>query len=222
VLEVIGNQTSLEIKADEGKYLGVKGISNDLTRIALYNDAPAINEKLELNSAITEINGIKIDGIEKLQQELLKYSPGEKIVLGIFDGEDIHNQDITLGENPENKSIGLIGIGFENDKRSGVLGKIYNTLSSFKKQYIYYESRMGDFGWFIYYLLWWLVLICVGVALMNMLPVGIFDGGRFFYLTVLAITKSEKKAKRYFSIVTYFFLFLLLLLMIFWATSFIR
>jgi len=50
-----------------------------------------------------------------------------------------------------------------------------------------------------------------------MLPVGIFDGGRFFYLTVFALTKSEKIAKKAFAFSTYLFLFILLLLMAAWV-----
>jgi membrane-associated protease RseP (regulator of RpoE activity) len=53
-----------------------------------------------------------------------------------------------------------------------------------------------------------------------MLPVGIFDGGRFFYLTVLGITKNKKIAKQSFAFLTYFFLFILFVLMFFWAISF--
>ena len=49
-----------------------------------------------------------------------------------------------------------------------------------------------------------------------MLPVGIFDGGRFFYITVLAITKKEEVAKKAFKFMTYFFLFLLVVVMLFW------
>ncbi len=49
-------------------------------------------------------------------------------------------------------------------------------------------------------------MVCFSIALVNMLPVGIFDGGRFFYLTILAITKKEKIAKKAFSIITYLFL----------------
>jgi membrane-associated protease RseP (regulator of RpoE activity) len=55
-----------------------------------------------------------------------------------------------------------------------------------------------------------------------MLPVGIFDGGRFFYLAVLAITKSEKKAKKAFSLMTGLFLLLLALTMIFWGINLFR
>jgi membrane-associated protease RseP (regulator of RpoE activity) len=60
------------------------------------------------------------------------------------------------------------------------------------------------------------------VALINMLPMGIFDGGRFFYLTILSIFKDKKKAEKAFKGVTYFFLFLLLVMMVFWAIGMFR
>jgi membrane-associated protease RseP (regulator of RpoE activity) len=53
-----------------------------------------------------------------------------------------------------------------------------------------------------------------------MLPVGIFDGGRFFYLTIWGITKNEKLARNLFKFTTYFILFLLLILMLKWAKVF--
>jgi membrane-associated protease RseP (regulator of RpoE activity) len=100
------------------------------------------------------------------------------------------------------------------------MGKIFTAMSSFKEANVHYEPKFDGWSWFIYNMLWWTILISISVALVNMLPVGIFDGGRFFYLTVLGITGSEKVAKRAFSYVTYFFLFLLLVLMFFWAISF--
>jgi hypothetical protein len=53
-----------------------------------------------------------------------------------------------------------------------------------------------------------------------MLPMGIFDGGKFFYLTIFLLTKSKKKAELWFKIATNFLLFLFLLLMVFWGISF--
>jgi len=49
-----------------------------------------------------------------------------------------------------------------------------------------------------------------------MLPVGMFDGGRFFYLTVLGITGSEKAGKRAFKISTWIILLLVAALMLKW------
>jgi len=54
------------------------------------------------------------------------------------------------------------------------------------------------------------------VALFNMLPLGMLDGGRFFYLAILGITGSEKFAKKAFKFMGYLILFVFLLLMFMW------
>jgi membrane-associated protease RseP (regulator of RpoE activity) len=86
---------------------------------------------------------------------------------------------------------------------------------------VYYQSSMGDFGIFIYNLLWWIVIINISVALMNMLPLGIFDGGKFFYLSVLAITRSKKASEIAYKFSTWFFIILLAAMMIKWFLIFI-
>jgi len=212
-----------KIRAGEKNYVVTK---NSLEKqkerngnLVMYYDAPAINANLE--NIIFKINGMKTKNIEDLQEELSKYSPGDKITLNTLnkDGDD-YDREIILGENPENKNLPWLGVGFTSQERSGGLGKIYSALA-FKDPHIYYQSKFGDLGLFIYDLLWWIVLISISVALVNMLPVGIFDGGRFFYLTALAIVKSESKAEKLFKFSTYFILFLFLLLMLLWAFSFI-
>ena len=135
--------------------------------------------------------------------------------------KEVFTYSIELGAHPNNENLPWLGIGFYDTKKSGVMGRVYNFMSSFKEPNVYYESKFG-WGLFVYNLLWWLILISISVALVNMLPVGIFDGGRFFYLTILGITGSDKTAKRTFAFVTYLFLFLLLLLIGFWLFSFIR
>lgn len=210
------NDTFNDIEVGEEKYVGVREIYNNYNKIALYYDSPAINEKLE--GVITEINDVKINSADKLSEELLKYSPSDVIVIETATEDEIKNYEITLGENPENKELPWLGIGFLNQESSGILNKVVSFFTSFKKPNIYYKPKF-EAGLFIYNLLWWIVLICFSVALINMLPVGIFDGGRFFYLTILAITKSESKAKKTFKFITYLFLFLVILLMAFWIFS---
>ena len=211
-----------KITAENKNYIITK---SDLERqkeingnLVLYYDAPAINANLE--NVILKINGERTKSIEDLQEELSKYSPGDKITLNTLneDGDD-YDREIILGENPEDKNLPWLGVGFSSQERSG-LGKIYSALA-FKDPHTYYQSKFGDLGLFIYDLLWWIILISVSVALINMLPVGIFDGGRFFYLTVLAIVKKESKAEKAFKFSTYFILFIFLLLMLLWAFSFI-
>jgi len=221
ILDLSNEEGFNKIKVNEQDYITKKSFlerqKDNEENLVLYYDAPAINAELE--SVILKINGFEINNIDDLRDELLKYSPGEKITLNVLgdDGED-YNRDIVLGENPENSDKAWLGIGFSNQVRPGVMGKIFSTLS-FKEQHIYYKPSFGA-SEFIYDLLWWLILISISVALINMLPVGIFDGGRFFYLTVLAITGKEKIAKNLFALSTYLILAIFLILMLLWAFLF--
>jgi membrane-associated protease RseP (regulator of RpoE activity) len=211
---LVKNATLNDIEAGGRDYVGVKGFNNDKTQVALYDDAPAINS--EMNGAITEIGGGKVRSLEELSAILSKYDPGDEVIIEtVVDGET-KNYEIVLGENPTKPGSAWVGIGFVNAEQS-FMGKIFSVLSSFKGTNIYYESKIGEFGWFLYNLLWWLIIIGISVALVNMLPIGIFDGGRFFYLTVLAVTKSEKAARNTYKILTKLFLLILLAIMVVWA-----
>jgi membrane-associated protease RseP (regulator of RpoE activity) len=68
-------------------------------------------------------------------------------------------------------------------------------------------------------MLWWVVMINILVALMNMLPVSILDGGRFFYLTILGLTASAKWAKRIYNLMGWFILLLLAIMMGRWFVN---
>lgn len=199
---LVGNQT----------FAGIKGYAGG-KEIALYYDAPAIENNL--SGAITKINGEKITNIEKLSIITKGYSPGENITISLYNGTN-YNKTITLGTSPEGKS--WIGIEFPVPNNSGILAKISNFITSFKKQNVYYKEKFPG-AEFIYNLLWWLVFISFSVAIINMLPVGIFDGGRFFYLTVFELTKSEKVAEKAYKFMTYLFILLLVVLMALWVRT---
>jgi membrane-associated protease RseP (regulator of RpoE activity) len=49
-----------------------------------------------------------------------------------------------------------------------------------------------------------------------MMPAGPFDGGRFFYLGVLSVTKSEKISKAASRLAGMFILMIFVLLMVLW------
>jgi membrane-associated protease RseP (regulator of RpoE activity) len=221
MVELMNEEGLNKIQTENGSYVATKEFlerqQNVYNYTFLYYDAPAINAGIE--GAITEINGVEIKNLDLFQEELEKYSSGEKVTLKTIVGEEINEYELVLGEHPEEEGSAYLGVGFIDQGKSGVMGKIVNFISSFKTSGIYYESKF-EAAWFIYNLFWWLVLISLTVALINMLPVGIFDGGRFFYLTILALTKSEKKAEKTFKFITRFFLFLLLLLMVLWVISF--
>jgi len=212
-----------EIRTDKKNYLLGKDLleasSNQALfeqkqQIILYEDTPAVNAGLA--GAIMQINGIKVTSLEKLEQELMKYSPGEKINIKTTEGDF----EIVLGKNPQEENSPILGIGFVNREGGGVISRLANLFSP-KKPHVYYEPMFGEGSEFFYNLIWWIILISVSVAILNMLPVGIFDGGRFFYLTILSITGNKKIAENSFKYITYFFLFLLLVLMVFWVISFL-
>ena len=124
-----------------------------------------------------------------------------------------------MEENPEKEGESFLGIVTLNPQKTGIVDTIISKLTSFKDPNIYYESKMGDLGIFIYDLFWWMILISISVALVNMLPVGIFDGGRFFHLTIWGITRKEKIADKAFQFMTWIFLLAIAVLMFFWAKA---
>jgi len=222
MIRIMDEEGFNEIKAENMNYILTKKDfeqQKDNSVLMLYNDAPAIRNNI--SSIIVKINNIEIKSREILGEELMKYSPEEKVIITTLEDDAFRDYEITLGASPENQNVAYLGIGFVNKQDSGVIGSIINVFSSFKKEGVYYAQKF-EAAEFIYNLLWWLVLISFSVALVNMLPVGIFDGGRFFYLTMLAITKNPKISKKIFSIVTYLFLAILAVVMFFWAKSFFK
>ncbi len=222
VLELMDKKGLNEIIVGNIIYLSTKEMvesQKDGENIFVYNSAPAI--KVNLSSIITEINGVEIISIDRLVEELSKYNIGDEITITTMTEEGAVEKTLVLEEHPESPGTAWLGIGFISRQETGILRTIINTLS-FKESNVYYQPKLGEISIFIYNLLWWLVIVSISVALINMLPVGFFDGGRFFYLTILALTKSEKTAKRLFVFSTQLFIFILILLLIFWGISFFR
>lgn len=186
-------------------------------KVLMYYDAPAIEKNL--SSVIYSINGVEINSREKISEELSKYSPGETVMITTMIGNKIYNEnEIVLGKNPSTGKAWL-GIGFIERETRGVKGIISKGFGFFKKPNVVYSPR-NSVVVFIYDLLWWIILINLAVALFNMLPLGMLDGGRFFYLGILGITKSEKFAEKSFKFMIYFWLALILVLMIKWVFVF--
>jgi membrane-associated protease RseP (regulator of RpoE activity) len=214
-----------EITTSKGTYVFTKeliileGYSEAINQgyAVVYENSPAI--KSGLNGTIIAIDGIKIRSIKNLEEEIMSHIPGDRIVISTLINGSEKDYEIYLEENPENKTEPWIGIAIMETQQKPT-AELFSKLTGFRGTHVEYIPRLGDFSDFIYNLLWWATIICFSVALVNMLPAGIFDGGRFFYLTILAITRSEKVAKKAFSFFTYVFLFIVALLMVLWLKSF--
>jgi membrane-associated protease RseP (regulator of RpoE activity) len=193
-------------------------LSQNSDYVILYSDLPAIENGIV--GAIIYIDNHKINSQEDLSNVLKNYAPGDKTKIKTRVDEKILEYDITLAENPENKSKAMIGVGYAGVQRKGILGALYNFFNFFEKQATDYQPRFNaDFVIFIKDLIWWLALINLSVALMNMLPMGIFDGGRMFMLTIWGITGSKKAGEMAFKLMTYILLGALLLIMLGWVLA---
>ncbi len=193
-----------------------KSIEKDISLIQVFDNSPAF--KAKLSGAIVEIDGKKIKSSEDVSNAIRSHSPYEEIEIKTIDGnKEIQEYKINLSERNGNA---FLGIGFNpSAKKSLVLKFAYILFVGPEGENIYYESRLGEFGIFFRDLLWWIVMINFLVALFNMLPVGILDGGRFFYLTIWGITGNKKIAEKTFAASTWLILLGVILLMIRWMIS---
>jgi len=225
VINLNGKELNLtKIKANDRIYfMDIKSLEGQLKteqeQVALYSDMPAI--KSGLKGTVVEFNSVKIKNNEELAREISKHKPGDDVTIKTKFNNSILSYSLQLAEHPENKNKAFLGVANFVEKRTGISGFFYKVLTLFKKIGTAYEPRFdGDLILFIYNLLWWIVIINASVALVNMLPVGIFDGGRVFYLTALFLTKKEKLSKKLFVVITYIILFAFLSLMVAWFLSF--
>ncbi len=200
-------------------------LKNDFEVFLAYSESLAFKSQIPPGSAIVEINGNTITGREELSEVLSQHNKGDEIVLKVAilePGQGVVKEIKEINvELEELNGRAFLGVGFYPPSTGVITSFIYkNTLSKVKEPNVHYISRIGDFGWFLYYLLWWIVLINIAVALFNMLPLGILDGGRFFYLSVVALTRKERAGQIAYKIATIFLLVLLGVMMFKWAAAF--
>jgi membrane-associated protease RseP (regulator of RpoE activity) len=208
----IENKTEYKLDGENYSYY----LTNDLLKVTpknssvliVYSDTPAYN--LKINGTITEINGTKIKNYEEFLEVMAKLKPGQEISLQTSD----KNYTLELGSDPANSSRAVLGVGFLNVKRSPLISIIQKFMM--KKDSFTSYSPKNDASILVYNLLLWIMLINVSVMLVNMLPFSIFDGGRFFYLTILGITGSKKTAVKGFKVANTFILLILIALMLVW------
>ena len=212
------NETLVRITAENKSYFTssealIMVYENDFEIIPAYYDSPAFNNKIK--GSIISINDAKINSYNDLSLELSKHSPGENILLTTISEGKPTEYNITLAEN---NGSSFIGIGLASPNTGFISGLIYKITPKINNLFngIHYESNVGNLGTFIFHMFWWVMLINFLVALFNMLPLGILDGGRFFLLTVAGLTKNEKAGIVAYKVAKWFILLLLLAMMIKW------
>ena len=192
------SESLLSINSTEGNYLWPKNTdfmqTENYTKV--YLDSPAIQKGIEGN--IILFNGEKIQNRDSLYDSFDSLKPGDQLILKtVLDDGRENYYGVTLAEHPLDKEKAFLGIrgGGIEPKASLKEFSIYSLVLYLKGSAVDYQPKYSFFG-FLFVLLWWVAIINFLVALFNMLPLGILDGGQFFYVTVLSITGSEKWAKR--------------------------
>ncbi|MEK6928181.1 MAG: site-2 protease family protein [Nanoarchaeota archaeon] len=190
-------------------------LSNNLSSLIVFEDTPAA--RAGLIGAITEIDLTKVTNIAEVKSALARHSPGETIQIKTLTSKDTENTyEITLASTTEGNAY--LGIGsLPYSERKGVMGKVMNIIFSFKDPNTYYAPILGDMSKFIYDLIWWVVIINLLVALFNMYPAGILDGGRFFLLTIWGITGKKKYGEIALKVTTWFLLAIVAVMMLRWV-----
>lgn len=197
------------------KELILQGAVLDNYSTILLENAPAVLAGMK--GAIVQADDVRILGEDSLRWFLENKNPGDIVRFVTENNGDSEEYDVMLGSHPDGSGRAYLGVGHVEPNPRGNVQKILLTFMKFKNPSTYYKpSWDGDSVYFIYYLLWWVMVINLLVALFNMMPLGILDGGRFFYLGVLGIFGSEKWAKRAYTMATYLILFMFVLMMLFW------
>ncbi|MEK6935438.1 MAG: site-2 protease family protein [Nanoarchaeota archaeon] len=186
--------------------------------IIAYNDFPAINAGLR--GSIIKINEDKVSSYIELGRVMKNYNPGETVKIKTRDGNEILEYNLVLAEESnKTSSRAVLGIGII-EQSTRLISKISDFFNFFKQPATDYQPRFNsDLVIFIYNLIWWIAIINISVALANMLPMGIFDGGRMFMLTMVAITGSKRAGEAAFRIATWIISTIFILLMLSWAVA---
>jgi membrane-associated protease RseP (regulator of RpoE activity) len=132
--------------------------------------------------------------------EFLNLSVNESLNLTIDTGEEVGVYSVKTFEREELNSSGMIGI-------SGVDVQLDN-----KEGYDF----LGDFPLFFQRLIFWIVLLNIGIGIMNLLPLWITDGGQIGRTLLLRYVKNEKRAYNYLNFIS--FVCLLTIIFLLWPS----
>ncbi len=189
-------------------------------------DFPAQKAGVLPGDIITELNGTKITSLNKLNETLATFKPGDNVILKVERGEEIKDFSIILASDPQNSSRAFLGVTLRTPSENlGILSvgivetlERYWSLSSTTPlihlllptlapnnipfsdvMYRFYTSSIGDVFYPLANLFFWIWFININLAIFNALPIYPLDGGQAFKVFLQAIGKnrlSEKSMSR--------------------------
>jgi membrane-associated protease RseP (regulator of RpoE activity) len=164
-----------------------------MTVTNVINGSPAYGV-LEKGFVIKEINGLQTNDMESFNLAVAKLKPNQTVAFVTANG----TFNITLAARPDNASRGYIGIDMQ---------ETYELKEEFKDKY----KLQTDAVFFLTPTLFWIFFLSFNIALVNLLPVVPFDGGKMFEEMMVDFRVSRKRKETLFKLVIALILGLLLL-----------
>lgn len=208
----------------------------------IIKDSPAEKAGLKIGQEIIKFGDIKIKSTEQLLN-LIKASPNKTINLNVLDKIGTINIPVTIGSQPADATSGYFGAIYETiapGKAPSFLSAIKRSLNltidlarrTFNGLFAAFSKRttegMGgplrlfsdaaeqtNKGWSNLFLL--LAIISIGLAVLNILPLPVFDGGQVVTYTIEAIIgkKLPEQVKYYLHVGTWVILLAFILYLTF-------
>jgi membrane-associated protease RseP (regulator of RpoE activity) len=148
------------------------------------NDFPAQQAGILPDDTIIAVNGIDTLDTASFEKQMLMLNPGESATLTLQDRDVL----IETVANPTEEAKPYIGISFKQSLKSTS------------------ETRLGmffsDVLLYLINLASWLVMLNIGIALINLLPLGPVDGGRMLKTGLERVIKNPQTAKSIWFIVS--------------------
>ena len=140
------------------------------------SDFPAENAGIISGDTILAVNDVDTLSVDAFILEMEDIAPGDLVKISL------KNRDVSLNviENPQEQDKPYLGVSFKQNfepKSSTPIG-----------------SFVGDVVFYLVNLFSWLALLNIGIALVNLLPMGPVDGGRMVRATLNKTVKNSRKS----------------------------
>lgn len=214
-----GELHALELPATDQEGYGLRALPS--TQVgSVVRDMPAAEVGLELGDRITEVAGEFVSHWDKMSEVIRRY-PGQSIPLvWERDGRVMEAQIVPVARQQEGESIGQIGIGphsvhaavglmsavYMSVERVGMIswlildfvGEIFQGKRSTEElggplSIAQGAGETADLGF--KYFLSFLAMLSINLAVINLLPIPVLDGGHLFFLTLEAIMRRPLSVK---------------------------
>jgi regulator of sigma E protease len=187
---------------------------------AVMEDSPALNAGLNANDVFLEINNIRVYS-PKQATEIIKGNSGTELPIVVLRGGDTLSLAVTPGEDGmigigigsrftgesyyktsgffESFYLGWLDIVTMTDLTFNMLGKVFTGKIEFGKAFggpvkiAQYAAKSADSGMSSF--LYFLALLSLSLAILNIMPFPVLDGGHLIIILIEGITKREIPVK---------------------------